>query len=65
MSFSIGSAGPRMGPGGVLESFGDKAEGRAFDWRIAVRLMGFMRPYGRRMLAALGLMLDSVGSFPG
>ncbi len=57
MSFSIGTSAPRMGPGGVLESFGDKAEGRAFDRRIALRLLGFLRPYRRQMAAALALML--------
>ena len=57
MSFSIGAAGSRQGPGGVLESFGEKAEGRAFDQRIALRLLGFVRPFWRQMLAALGLML--------
>ncbi len=29
MSFSIGATGPRMGPGAVLERFGEKAEGAA------------------------------------
>lgn len=57
MSFSIGASAPRMGPGGVLESFGDKPEGRAFDRRIALRLLGFLRPYRRQMIAALALML--------
>ncbi len=57
MTFSIGTSTPRMGPGGVLESFGDKPEGRAFDRRIALRLLGFLRPYWRQMTAALALML--------
>ncbi len=57
MSFSIGASTPRMGPGGILESFGDKPEGRAFDRRIALRLLNFLRPYRRQMAAALALML--------
>jgi ABC-type multidrug transport system fused ATPase/permease subunit len=57
MSFSIGAAGPRMGPGGVLERFGEKAERRPFDRRIAWRLLGFVRPFWRQMLGALTLML--------
>ncbi len=57
MSFSIGSAGPRMGPRGIIESFGDKVEGRAFDLRIILRLLTYLRPYWRRMAVAFGLML--------
>lgn len=57
MSFSIGTSAPRMGPGGALERFGEKSEGRAFDRRIALRLLGFLRPYRRQMVAALALML--------
>ncbi|OGV73123.1 MAG: ABC transporter [Lentisphaerae bacterium RIFOXYB12_FULL_65_16] len=45
-----------MGPGGVLEQFGDKTTGRAFDRRIALRLLRFLRPYWPQMLAALLLM---------
>ena len=57
MSFSIGPSGPRMGPGWALELFGDTPGGRAFDLKIALRLLGFLRPYRRHMLAALLLML--------
>lgn len=57
MSFSIGPSGPRMGPGWALELFGDKPESRAFDLKIALRLLGFLRPYRRHMLAAMLLML--------
>jgi ABC-type multidrug transport system fused ATPase/permease subunit len=57
MSFSIGPSGPRMGPGWALELFGDKPEGRVFDLKIALRLLGFLRPYRKHMLAALLLML--------
>ncbi len=51
MSFSIGTGGLHIGPGWALELFGDRAEGRAFDRRIALRLLGFLRPYWQRMLA--------------
>jgi ATP-binding cassette subfamily B multidrug efflux pump len=57
MSFSIGATGPRMGPRGVIESFGEKVEGRAFNLRVVLRLLAYLRPYWRRMAAAFGLML--------
>ncbi len=57
MSFSIGTTGPRMGPRGVIESFGEKVEGRAFNLRVVLRLLAYLRPYWRRMTAAFGLML--------
>ncbi|MFL5802329.1 MAG: ABC transporter ATP-binding protein [Roseiflexaceae bacterium] len=46
-----------MGPRSALQSFGEDAKGRAFDRRIVVRLLGFVRPYWRRMSAALALTL--------
>lgn len=57
MSFSIGTPGPRMGPRGVIESFGDKVEGRAFDLHVVFRLLTYLRPYWQRMIAAFVLML--------
>lgn len=57
MSFSIGAGSPRMGPRGAIERFGEKVEGRAFDLRIIVRLLSYVRPYWRRMAIAFGLML--------
>ncbi|MBK7200292.1 ABC transporter ATP-binding protein [Candidatus Amarolinea dominans] len=59
MSFSIGAPGPRMGPGMALERFGERAEGRAFDRRVARRLLAFLRPFWAHMAAALLLMLVS------
>jgi len=45
-----------MGPGGALRGFG--AEGKhAFDPRIVLRLLAFLKPHWRHMLAAFGLML--------
>jgi ATP-binding cassette subfamily B multidrug efflux pump len=57
MSFSIGSTGSSMGPRGAIESFGDKVEGRAFNPRIVLRLLAYLRPYWRRMAIAFALML--------
>ncbi|MDQ1301050.1 MAG: transporter ATP-binding protein, partial [Chloroflexota bacterium] len=49
MSFSIGGAGARMGPGNALERFGDRTDGGAFDGRVALRLFAFVRPYWPQM----------------
>src|SRR5262245_15584638 len=57
MSFSIGSSNSNMGPRGALHSFGEQADGRIFEWHIVVRLLGYLRPYWPRMLAALAFML--------
>jgi ABC-type multidrug transport system fused ATPase/permease subunit len=57
MSFSIGGGGFRMGPRGAIHNFGDAEEGRAFDRRIVLRLVQYLRPHGKRMAAAFVLML--------
>jgi ABC-type multidrug transport system fused ATPase/permease subunit len=57
MSFSIGTAGPAMGPRGAIEGFGERTEGRAFDLRILLRLLSTLRPHRRRMALAFVLML--------
>ncbi len=57
MSFSIGASGVGMGPGQIMDRFGKDTEGRAFDLRITLRLLSFLRPHWRRMVAAAGLML--------
>lgn len=58
MSFSIGSAGLNMGPRGALESHGEgDGKGRVFDQRIVTRLLGYLRPYWRRMGLAFLMML--------
>ncbi len=59
MSFSLGAGGPRMGPGHALETFGSHSGGQAFDRRVALRLLAFLRPYRLQMAAALTLMLVS------
>jgi ABC-type multidrug transport system fused ATPase/permease subunit len=61
MSFSIGSSGANIGPGNALQMFGDKAEGRAFDRRVVVRLLACVRPHGTRMVAAFALTLAESG----
>src|SRR5262249_13876803 len=57
MSFSIGTSGSGMGPRSALHSFGNQAENRAFEWRIVVRLLQYLKPYWQRLLAALVLTL--------
>ena len=59
MTFSIGGVGAGMGPRGAIESFGQEAEGRAFDRHVVVRLLAYLRPHGRRMIAALVLTVLS------
>ncbi len=59
MSLSIGAASAGMGPRGAIEKFGEDSEAHAFDARILARLLGYLRPYWRRMLAAIGLILIS------
>ena len=58
MSFSIGTMSAGMGPGRMMRSFGEQAEeGRAFDPHVVARLLVFLRPHWRRMLAACVLMV--------
>jgi ABC-type multidrug transport system fused ATPase/permease subunit len=45
-----------MGPGGALRGFGTDVK-HTFHPRIALRLLAFLRPYWRQMVAAFGLML--------
>jgi ABC-type multidrug transport system fused ATPase/permease subunit len=59
MTISIGSSRPSLGPGQVLESFGDTVTGRPFDWRIVTRLLDYLRPHAQRMWLAVVLMLLS------
>ncbi|MCL4295279.1 MAG: ABC transporter ATP-binding protein/permease [Anaerolineae bacterium] len=57
MSFSFGSAGAELGPRSAIANFGQEQEGQAFNGRIVLRLLVFLRPHWRRMVAAFGLML--------
>lgn len=57
MTFSIGGSGAGMGPGQMMRGFGERADGKVFDRRVALRLLGFVRPYRRRMVLAFVLML--------
>lgn len=57
MSFSFGSAGADLGPRGAIANFGQEQEGQAFNGRIALRLLAYLQPHWRRMVAAFGLML--------
>jgi len=47
MSISIGTASAGMGPGRAMRGFGEGVEGKAFDRRIAWRLLAFLRPHWR------------------
>ncbi|MCB0060468.1 MAG: ABC transporter ATP-binding protein, partial [Caldilineaceae bacterium] len=58
MSFSIGSTSASMGgPRGMIRQAGDADDARAFDPRIIMRLLAFVRPYSRRMTFAFFCML--------
>jgi ATP-binding cassette subfamily B multidrug efflux pump len=57
VSFSIGSHAPSMGPGHAVHQFGEKAEGRAFNIGVILRLLAYLRPYRARMAAAFSLMV--------
>jgi ABC-type multidrug transport system fused ATPase/permease subunit len=62
MSFSIGGAGARIGPGQALRQFGThNEEGRLFDRRVVARLLVFAYPYWREMLVAFCAMLVITG----
>ena len=62
MSFSIGSSALSSGPGAILEDLGSKDERGRVSGRVVVRLMGFLRPYGRQMLLATVLVLISTAA---
>lgn len=60
MSFSIGAGGSNFGggPRGMIENFGGKqGGGRAFDRRIFVRLLAYLKPHRKAMALAFLLML--------
>jgi ATP-binding cassette subfamily B multidrug efflux pump len=57
MSVSIGATGAGIGPRSAMQSFGDNAEAGAFDRRVVIRLLAYLRPHWRRMAVALVLML--------
>ena len=64
MSFSIGAGGSGFGggPRGMIENFGGKqGGGRAFDRRIFMRLLAYIKPHGKLMAVAFVLMLIGTG----
>ncbi|MCB9008316.1 MAG: hypothetical protein H6656_13265 [Ardenticatenaceae bacterium] len=61
MSFSIGSTGPNMGPRGALHRFGQEEAGKLFNQRVVVRMLAYLKPYGRYMTLATLLMLLATG----
>ncbi len=59
MSFSFS---PGMGPRGAIDRFGQTAaEGRLFDRAVVLQMLVFIRPYWRRMLVSIVLMLIVTG----
>ena len=55
MSFTFS---PGMGPRGAIHQFGQASqEGKAFDWEVISGMLAFLKPYRRRMIFALVLML--------
>lgn len=61
MSFSIGSSAPGMGPRSALHQFGTERDGRAFNRRVVARMLAYLRPYRKQMIAAFILMLLASG----
>lgn len=60
MSFSIGAGGSGFGggPRGMIENFGRKQDGgRAFDKRIFMRLLAYIKPHSKLMALSFLLML--------
>jgi ABC-type multidrug transport system fused ATPase/permease subunit len=57
MSLSIGGPGTRLGPGRAMRTYGEGEEGRAFDRRVVLRLLTYLRPHWQHMTAAFVLML--------
>jgi ABC-type multidrug transport system fused ATPase/permease subunit len=59
MGFGIGVSNPGMGPRGVLRDFGTESEyrGQAFNRRVVLRLLGYLRPYKQQMALAFLAML--------
>jgi ABC-type multidrug transport system fused ATPase/permease subunit len=59
MSFSFT---PNIGPRGAIDRFGQTAkDGRLFDRAVVIEMLAFIRPYWRRMLLSIALMLIVTG----
>jgi ABC-type multidrug transport system fused ATPase/permease subunit len=61
MGFSIGTSGANFGPRGAIRGLGEERTGRAFDRKVALRLLAYLRPHWRAMTLALVLMLVVTG----
>ncbi|MFZ6030034.1 MAG: ABC transporter ATP-binding protein [Chloroflexota bacterium] len=59
MGFNIGVSGSNMGPRGALSQFSSEEDqrGAVFNRRVVVRLLGYLRPYGKQMALAFLSML--------
>lgn len=59
MSFSFS---PGMGPRGAIRQYGaEKGKGKYFDWRVVSGMLAFLRPYYKRMLVGVLLLLFITG----
>lgn len=56
MALNLSATRGMTGPRGALEDFGAGEKAEHFNWRILLRLLGFVRPYWPWMLGALVLM---------
>jgi ATP-binding cassette subfamily B multidrug efflux pump len=63
MSFSIGSTSPGMGPRHALDQFGsgESQGGEAFNRRVVIRMLAYLRPYRWKMAGALILTVAQSG----
>ncbi len=59
MGLAFGSSGAGFGPRGAIESFGAENAGAAYNPRVVVRLLAYLRPYRRHMALAFVAMLAS------
>jgi ATP-binding cassette subfamily B multidrug efflux pump len=63
MSISIGSTSPGMGPRHALDQFGsgERQGGEAFNRRVVLRMLAYLRPYRWKMAGALILTVGQSG----
>lgn len=62
MSFGVGVGGPHMGPGALLDQFGDgEHQGQAFNWKVVSRLLVYLKPHWRPLMIAFLAMLAATG----
>jgi ATP-binding cassette, subfamily B, multidrug efflux pump len=59
MGFGIGVSGAGMGPRGALDQFaqGEDSRGQVFNRTVVVRMLAFLKPYGKQMFLAFLSMI--------